>query len=320
MVGGTTPRMRNAEVKCLEVAAKQMGVLHRSQAMAHLSRWQIERRVSREAGETPWVRVLRGVYRVEGSVECWRQRVEALSLWGGPKSVLSHRTAAALHGFDDFKVDPLGKAGPLEITVKPQKRKLKLEGARIYRCKPPPHWDVIVRDDGLCVTSVPRTLMDMSRLVTFTQLRSMMSQALREKKTTLMQLQRFLERTRKRPGIVRFRAVLASITGEGGPTDSQLEELALRVLRQAKMPKPDVQKRQVSKGKRRRIDFIFERQKVIVETDGYAYHSGVEAFEKDRRRRNSLCADGYVVLQWTWRGLQDNPDELINELCAVLYR
>lgn len=317
MAPGTTARMKTGDLKCLEVASKQMGVLHRAQALEHLSLSQVERRVGREPGER-WVRVHRGVYRVEGAPQCWRQKVEALALWGGEKCVLSHRTAAALHGLDGFRVDPLGADGPLDITVKPQKRKPK--GARIYRVKPPPHYDVVIRDDGLRVTSVARTLFDLSAQLTWGELREAMSQALRQKMTTLVQLKNLLKRTRKRPGIRQFRGVVAQIAGEGGPTDSQLEELALGVLRSAGLPRPVVQRRVVAGQKRRRLDLLFEKQKVVIETDGYAYHSSVDVFEKDRVRRNALVMQGYVVLQWTWQRLKFRPEELISELCAVLHR
>lgn len=311
--------MINEDLKCLEVAGECFGVLSRSEARKHLSRSQLDRRVSR-AGGTPFVRLFCGVYRVEGAPQTWRQRVEALSQWAGENGVLSHRTAAALHGFDGFRVEDTAVAvdGPLEVTVKPQRR--KPQGARIYRCKMPPKRDIIERDDGLRVTSVPRTLLDLGAQLSHTQLRSLMSQALRQKKTTLAELHELLRRTRKRPGIVKYRVVLQEIAGDGGPTDSELEELAVSTIVRAGVRRPDVQRKVVLQGKRRRIDLYYEAERVIVETDGYAFHSGIECFEDDRKRRNGLVLAGYTVLQWTWRGLKDTPAALIRELRTALAR
>ncbi|MFO0594415.1 MAG: DUF559 domain-containing protein [Myxococcaceae bacterium] len=315
--GGNT--MVIGDLKCLEAASAAFGVLHRKTALSHLTRTQLERRISRAPGK-PMVRVFRSVYRVAGAPQTWRQRLEALMQWAGPTAVLSHRTAAALHGFDDFRIEDTATAteGPLEVTVRTQRR--KQAGTRIYRVKPPPKRDVIERDDGLRVTTVPRTLLDLSAQLKRWQIRSLASEALRRKLTTLDELRRLVRRTHKRPGICIFRSVVEELSGQVGPTESELEELALRVLERNDMPMPRVQKPVASGGRKRRVDLLFKDEKVIVEADGYAFHSGVEAFEDDRARRNALVRQGYTVLQWTWRALRDTPEELIAQLRALLKR
>ena len=55
-----------------------------------------------------------------------------------------------------------------------------------------------------------------------------------------------------------------------------------------------------------------------MEADGYAFHSSPIAFEKDRQRYNSLTLRDFRVLQWTWKALQNRPQELIRELGSVL--
>jgi len=55
-----------------------------------------------------------------------------------------------------------------------------------------------------------------------------------------------------------------------------------------------------------------------VECDGYAFHSDVRAFERDRQRINALTARGVVVLRWTWAALHERPQELTDELRVVL--
>lgn len=58
-------------------------------------------------------------------------------------------------------------------------------------------------------------------------------------------------------------------------------------------------------------DILFERDRLILEVDGFQTHGGRSAFEADRRRRNVLVLAGYVVLNFTWRQLLDEPTWVI---------
>lgn len=54
-------------------------------------------------------------------------------------------------------------------------------------------------------------------------------------------------------------------------------------------------------------DLLFHRHRLIVEFDGWQFHSSRDAFERDRRRRNELELAGYLVLNFTWQHLVDDP-------------
>ena len=41
------------------------------------------------------------------------------------------------------------------------------------------------------------------------------------------------------------------------------------------------------------MDFLWPEQKVVAEVDGYGFHSGARAFERDRERDAALAATGY---------------------------
>lgn len=55
------------------------------------------------------------------------------------------------------------------------------------------------------------------------------------------------------------------------------------------------------------VDFLWRGQRVVVEVDGYRYHSDRRRFESDRRRDADLQAHGYAVLRVTWRQLRREP-------------
>ena len=49
-----------------------------------------------------------------------------------------------------------------------------------------------------------------------------------------------------------------------------------------------------------RVDFAYPELKLAIEVDGFAAHSTVDAFRRDRVRQNALVAAGWTVLRFTW--------------------
>ena len=62
------------------------------------------------------------------------------------------------------------------------------------------------------------------------------------------------------------------------------------------------------------------RERLVVEVDGYAFHSHREAFERDRHRDAELQAAGYRVLRVTWRRIASEPESLLVTLAQALAR
>jgi hypothetical protein len=79
------------EAQCLRLAAKQLGVIRRDQALqSGLTKRQLAWRV----GTGRWRHVLPRVYRIEGTPETWHQRLRPFAC-GRRRSFLSHDSAAA---------------------------------------------------------------------------------------------------------------------------------------------------------------------------------------------------------------------------------
>jgi hypothetical protein len=55
-----------------------------------------------------------------------------------------------------------------------------------------------------------------------------------------------------------------------------------------------------------------------VEVDGYAFHRGRAAFERDRARDAQLVAAGLRIMRITWRQLADEPEAVVARLAAAL--
>src|SRR5436305_791740 len=92
----TAERNKSVNESVNELIARQFGVISRTQAARFgISPPAMTRRV--QSGE--WARVLPGVYRVTAAPVSFPQSALAATLWAGPGSLVSHGTAAALHGF-----------------------------------------------------------------------------------------------------------------------------------------------------------------------------------------------------------------------------
>ncbi|HET9739877.1 MAG TPA: DUF559 domain-containing protein, partial [Solirubrobacteraceae bacterium] len=66
------------------------------------------------------------------------------------------------------------------------------------------------------------------------------------------------------------------------------------------------------------VDLLWRRERLIVEVDGYAYHSTRQAFERDRARDAALQAAGYRVVRLTWRQIAYEPLAVVVQLTRLL--
>lgn len=59
---------------------------------------------------------------------------------------------------------------------------------------------------------------------------------------------------------------------------------------------------------------------VVVEVDGFAFHSSPHSFENDRRRDAQLTASGVTVMRLTWRQIVHEPEAMLVHLAQTLGR
>jgi very-short-patch-repair endonuclease len=68
------------------------------------------------------------------------------------------------------------------------------------------------------------------------------------------------------------------------------------------------------------VDFLWRDAGLVVEVDGFAYHSTQAAFERYRRRDAKLQSAGFAVVRVTWRQISDEPEALVALLPQSLAR
>lgn len=97
-------------------------------------------------------------------------------------------------------------------------------------------------------------------------------------------------------------------------TRSDLERDFLGICRRHRLPLPEVN---VRVG-RFLVDFLWRDQRLIVETDGYRYHRGRQAFEDDRARSLELRARGFEVIRLSEKQVAEEPRSVVEALRPIL--
>lgn len=66
------------------------------------------------------------------------------------------------------------------------------------------------------------------------------------------------------------------------------------------------------------VDVLFRAAKVVIEVDGWAFHSDQDSFQRDRERQNVLALQGWQVLRFTWLDLAEYPERVIATVRAAI--
>jgi very-short-patch-repair endonuclease len=278
------------------VAAHQCGVITRGQLAAlGLGLGAVDHRV--RTGRLH--RLHRGVYAVGHTALPPLARELAAVMACGAEAVLSHQSAAALWGLRAH--DP----GEVHVTIGRSGSQSR-PGLRVHRTRSLGARDVRTRR-GIPVTSPPRTLIDLADVLTERELSRAIDEA--EVRGIAHRGELLAAVARAGPGR-RGSARLAQILRRAEApslTRSEAEERLLVLIGAAGLPCPEVNVRIQG----HEVDLLWRACRLVVEVDGYAFHSTRAAFERDRARDADLQAAGLRVLRVTWRQIVDEPYALV---------
>lgn len=293
-----------------DLASRQFGLFSRAQASAlGLTLRVIERRLA--AGR--WGLVARGVYSLPGVPGSWRRDLMAACLEAGAGAVVSHEAAAALHRFDTFAPGPV-----VVMLAHGDHQHLRLGRLRQSTDLLPHHRTAV---DGIPVTTVARTLVDLSGAVRPGRLRVVVEDALAARACTLEELCRCHEELRRpgKRGLCNLAIVMKAL-GPGPATGSTaLERRLLRVLREGRLAEPvrehELPWRRDTPG---RVDFVYRAERIIVEADSRRWHTRERDFAVDRRRDREAQLAGWDVYRFTWDDLRTDPDDVVATIRRAL--
>jgi hypothetical protein len=298
------------EAAIAALASAQWGVMHLDQLTAlGLSRRAVQQRAS--VGRLH--RIHRGVYSIVPRELLTREgHWLAAVLAAGPGALLSHRSAAALHG-----LHPHGGA-KIDVTIPTRNGRLR-RGLRIHRSITLIERDATIETAIPC-TTVARTLFDLADVLARRPLERAFDQAEIQRQLDLFAIQDQIERNRARKAAGIIRALLGDHYVGSTPTWSALEEAMLALVRRARVPEPEVNAWIVLPDGESpiRADFVWRPQRVVLETDGHRTHRTRQAFEYDRRRDQRLTRFEWRPVRATWRQIMRRPRELESTLVALL--
>jgi hypothetical protein len=231
----------------------------------------------------------------------------------GEGAVVSHGTAAAFHRlFDEWPHF-------IDVTV-PVEAGRKLDGIRCRRCRYPEPEEVEVRH-GISVTTVARTLVDLAGILDLPALRKVVGRTAIRRKLDLQAIDIAIYNAKGRRGLKALELALVPYrTKDGKVPDvrSDFETLVLPQLLDKELPRPSTNAPIHIDGERFLIDFLWKKERVIVETDGRETHETPMAFQDDRRRDQFLAATGYRVLRVTWNQIHGDTAGVLERISRAL--
>jgi very-short-patch-repair endonuclease len=284
-------------------ATAQDGIVSRAQlAASGVSTTSIDRMVSR--GEL--VRLAPAAFLVRGAPLTYRARLWVAVLV--TDGVLGYLTAAELWGMIDTRPDRI------EVAVPHQRRSY------------PPAWIVVRRASrdaraiqicgGLPTTSRIWTLCDVLPRLQPAEASALADRAIQRGWLTPAGLTRHLARNPGRHGNTALR-VLADQLGDGAAAKS--ERLLHRILRSAGIRGWVANYPVWIHGELAGVaDVAIVERRIALEVDGWAYHSDVVRFRRDRSKQNTLVAAGWTVLRFTWADLTERPGYVVTLVSRMI--
>ncbi|MEZ5218866.1 MAG: DUF559 domain-containing protein [Ilumatobacteraceae bacterium] len=288
------------------MALRQAGVISRRQARAlgcSNRRWSglLERgELIPVFSDTAAVAALPGELSPTG-------RTYAAVLLGGDGSLASRRSALRLHrietvpGEDVLRTTDGAHRRSRQVVFQRSRCRLDLEHRSVGGVPSVPPERALVDLGAVCDEGVVERATEsliVARLASVVRLGEVADAHARQRCPGASDLQRVLRRWPE--GVVE--------------PDSVLEVRAARLLRRVGL---DFRHHAVLEGLE--VDFALDRERTVVETDGFEFHGGRDAFERDRERDLTLAAAGGVI-RLTWRMVVEQPDRTAALLGAAVIR
>jgi Transcriptional regulator, AbiEi antitoxin len=250
-------------------------------------------------------RLHRGVYAVGHTNLSPHGHYLAAVLACAPHALLSHVSAAWLWGL--LRQRP----GVIHITASTRRR-----------AKPPltvHHARLVDEDrsllDGIPVTALPRTLLDLAAMLPANRLRRAIERSEELRLFDLGPVDSLLARAGGHPGAGRLRRALA-LYRPPPFTRSGLERRFLELVEKAGLSTPSTGFNELGY----ELDVYWQAERFAVELDVYETHGTREAFESDRLRQENLKLSGIEMIRVTGPRLDCEPTEVIERVGVLLER
>jgi hypothetical protein len=220
--------------------------------------------------------------------------------------VISHGSAASLWGLHAPSTDPV------TVTMVGAYSGSRRPGLVVHRVSELDRRDLRHRH-GLPVTAPARMLLDLTPTLSTRELEQLIDECLVRRLTSRTAIGEMLDRYPGRAGSARLRALI----DPARPTTltrSQGEELMLALVRRGGLPAPECN----IKVQGWEVDFLWRRERVIVEADSWRFHGLQRSYERDHTRDTDLERACFHVLRLTWYQLEFEPEACLVAIATAL--
>lgn len=285
------------------VATRQHGVISRRQILAlGLDPSFIERNVAARRLH----RLHRGVYAVGHTRLTQRSYWLAAILACGESSFLSHRSAAALWCIAFLEL------GRIDVMT-PGRGGRSRPGIATRRTRNLPP-DERTEIDGIPVTTVPRTLLDLAAIASPTQLRKAVAEADRLELLDVPSLTSLCDSRSGCQGTAALRRIALEQRGPMSVTKSPPETDFLAACISRGLPTPAVNVPLAGY----EADFLWRDARLVVEIDSRGYHRSWAEQEHDRAKDADLQEAGLIVLRYSRNTLLAEEDRVFAQIGRFL--
>lgn len=279
--------MGDVDVRAHAIGRTQLGLATRSQLRAALISHEATRR---RLDDGVWTERIPGVIDLGTHEPGWWQSARALLLAAGDGAVLSHGTAAVLHGLPD-----VGRPASPDVLVR-RGRHPAVGGVRLHTTVRLPDSEV-GEVDGWPVTSGSRTVVDCAPRRDDDWLQLAIAHLVRAGGSSLTAM---VESAALRAGAAATGRVVRACAGLPADIDraeSPLEVRGVIALSRLGLPTPVLQHRVTLNGQRYRLDAAWPPQRVAAEFDGKVWHDTELRSGLDALKDGNGAADGWEIVR-----------------------
>ena len=243
-----------------------------------------------------------GVYRVGHRAPSRDARYIAAVKAGGDGAVLYRNAAGHLLALLKGRIPP-----PPEVMTRTDKR---IKGVKTRRAKRIDPRDV-TEVNGIPVTTVPRTLVDLAAVLSAEDLARACHEAGVKYRTTPAQVEAALKRNPRAKGAAKLRAVMS---GDVKVLLSKLERGFIKRLDAEGLPLPETNR--VAGG--RRVDCRWTAEKLTVELDGFQFHNSRHSWRQGLLREREARKRGDEFRRYDYDDVFNTPRDMLAELRELL--
>jgi very-short-patch-repair endonuclease len=260
------------------------------------------------------VRTRRGIYATKTAVEkaaltprlSHALEVRSAMLAVGHGAVASHQSAALFHGIDLLRDSPKGQVVLTQARVHDRHSQpgIVFHTGELSR-------EHVTKWQHIPVTTIPRTVVDLARALSFMEGVVVADGALRTRELVTFEFEPVLEACVGWPGLERAREVVKF----SDPNAGSVFESCLRVfLRDWGFAAPETQVTIFAGRAAFDVDFLYREHRTIIEADGLLKYNEAKDLRRQFERDRLLRDAGYKVIHVTWDEVFRRPHVVIDRI------